>query len=64
MMTALEALERLQILDDRIAALTVAYDVLWDDFDKRLSAIALQQIKAETETERSLLADKLRAVNL
>jgi hypothetical protein len=40
-MNALEALQRLEALGQRINALTVAYDTLWQDFDKRLAAVSL-----------------------
>lgn len=63
-MNALEAIEKLNVLNRRIEALDVAYATLWECFERRGAAIELAELKSEIESERSALEDKLRSVSV
>jgi hypothetical protein len=63
-MDGLEAVEKLSKLNKRIEALDFAYRELWSDFDKRLYALALNELQADLEQERDAISDKLQSVRL
>ena len=63
-MDGLEAVDRINELNDRISSLSYAYDELWRDFDSRIHAIKIRDILTEIEIERDRLSDKLRAINI
>jgi hypothetical protein len=63
-MNAIQAHERLTLLDKRIDALNGAYKELWRDFENRGYAVELNKIQADYEQERAELVAKLSAMQL
>jgi len=63
-MDALEAVEKLAKLNERIDALDSAYNYLWDEFELRTTALLISEIREELKEERGILEEKLRAVQL
>jgi hypothetical protein len=63
-MNALEAVEKISKLKDRIAALESVIYYVDDDRDFSDQVHELNELLADLSAERDLLADKLRAVKL
>jgi hypothetical protein len=63
-MNAIQAHERLTLLNKRIDALNGAYKELWRDFDNRRYAVELEIIRADYEREKEELVAKLSAMQL
>jgi hypothetical protein len=63
-MNAIQAHERLTLLNERIDALNGAYKELWRDFDNRGYAVVLNKIQADFEQERAELITKLSAIQV
>ena len=63
-MDALEAANRIEVLRERVSAISDVVGYLVDDRDFRDEIFVLCVIKSEIQTELEELEDKLRAVQL
>lgn len=63
-MNALQAGVKLAKLNKEIEALDVAYNDLWRDFDRRIEANRIDDVKVRLIAERNELQAKLEAVDI